>query len=80
VAGIDDVWAGDARKEVLCAARKADHLMRKDRTTDDQVVVVENAPIEGHLNLLIQQALGQLLDLASRYEPSVCNASARFHA
>ena len=46
VGGVNDVWACNPGEQILGAAGEADHLVRKDRTADDQVIVVQNQPVQ----------------------------------
>ncbi len=41
VGEVDDLKAGDAREEVFVAAGKADHLVREDRSADDELVIIQ---------------------------------------
>ena len=56
--------AADAGEEVLVAAGKSDHLVRKDRADDDELVVVEDRAVDRDLDVHLEQAAGQLADLA----------------
>jgi hypothetical protein len=38
--------AGDARKEIFVSAGEPDDLMRKNRSDNDDLVVVEDAPVD----------------------------------
>ena len=69
VGEVDDLGPGDAREEVLRPAREADHLVREDRPADEDVVVLEGQPVEGHRHVAAQPAAGQLLDLGRRDRP-----------
>lgn len=63
VGEVDDLRAGDARKQVLGPAREAGHLVGEDRTADEHVVVVEQQPVQGHGHRAPHPASGQLFDL-----------------
>jgi hypothetical protein len=60
---VDDVGAGDAREEVLRAAREPDDLVREDRPANHDVVVVEDQPVQRHRHVRAQQPPGELFDL-----------------
>ncbi len=59
---VDDPLPGDAGEEVLVAAGHADDLVREDRPDDQRDVVVDDGPVQQHLHLEAEPALGQLLD------------------
>ena len=51
-------------EEILRAAREADDLVRKDRTADEHVVVLDDQPIERDRHVLLQPSEAELLDHA----------------
>ena len=53
-------------KEILVASGKADHFVRKDRTQDEQHVVIANARVDPHGHVERKQALRQFPRLGGR--------------
>ena len=66
VGEVDHLWSADAGEEVLVTAREADHLVGKDRPTDDKLVVIENQFVDRHRHVHAQQAAAEMLDLGGR--------------
>ena len=50
--------AGDAGKKILCPSGKADHLMGKDRSEDEDQVVIKNAFVDIDRHPLPQKTAG----------------------
>ncbi len=48
-----------AGKQIFVAARKANHLMRKNRPHDNHLVVVENQPVDFHRHIHRKKAAGK---------------------
>jgi hypothetical protein len=69
VGEIDDLRPGDAREEVLVAAREAHHLVGKDRPAHQDVVVLEHQAVQAHGHVQRQQSSRYSLDLALRDDP-----------
>ncbi len=63
---VDDFRRGDAREEILRAAREADHFVREDRPADEDVIVVDDHPIERDRHVLLQTAEAELFDHGRR--------------
>ena len=53
-------------KQVLRAAREADDLVRKHRSADEHVVVLDDEPVERDRHVLAEPAAGELGDLGRR--------------
>ncbi len=68
---MDDLGRRDPRKEVLRAAGEADHLVRKHRTADQDVVVLGDQAIERDRHVLPQTSAGQIRDLGGRNRAEV---------
>ena len=66
---VDDFRCRDAGKQVLRAARKADHLVREDGPADKDVVVFDDEAIERDRDGLIQPSEAELLDRGRRNRP-----------
>src|SRR5437867_12070235 len=64
---IQDLSSGDARKEILVDARKTDDLMGKDRADNDDLVVVEDQPVDLHRHIQGEQAAGEVGNLLGSY-------------
>ncbi len=71
VGKVDDIRPGDAREEILVAARKADHLVGEDRAAHQHVVVVQQQPVEAHGHALHQQPIAEPADLLGRDDAQV---------
>ncbi len=57
---MDDLGGGHAGEQILGAAGKADHLVRKHRAADQDVVVLDQQPVERDLDRLVEPPAGQL--------------------
>src|SRR5712691_2400562 len=55
----------NTREQILCPTRESDQFMRKHRTANDQLVVVEDHPIQGDRDELAQQTTGHRFNLRS---------------
>jgi len=63
---VGDVGAAHAREEILEPSGEAGHLVRKHRPADEQLVIVEQPIVHGHVDILLHQAATQILDARSR--------------
>ena len=63
MAEIDDILPGDAGKEILVPARKADHFVRKDRAAHQQMIVIQDQAVETYGYALMQQAAADAFHL-----------------
>ena len=55
VGEVDDLRAGDAGEEIFVAAGKADHLVREDRSADDELVIIKNELVQADGDILRHQ-------------------------
>jgi len=62
VGEVDDLLPGDAREEVLVAARDADDLVREHRADDQGDVVLDDGTVELDPGRHLEQVAGQLVD------------------
>ena len=53
---VQDLGAADPRKQVLGTAREADDLVGKHRADDDELVVLQDCPIDGDRDILGEDA------------------------
>ena len=63
---VEDVRPADAGKKILVPAGKSDDLVRKDGADDDELVVVEDGAVDRNGHVHLEQAAGELADLACR--------------
>ena len=57
---IDNFRTSDARKEILGSPREAGYLVRKDRPTDQQEVILEDQAVECDRYIIDEQTAAQL--------------------
>ena len=69
--------AGDAGEQILGAAGKADDFVREHRTADQDVVVLDDEPVERHRHVgSFEPAAGELRDLGvAGIVPSLANVA-----
>ncbi len=63
VSEVNDILPRDAREEILGPTREPRDLVRKDWSTNDQLVIVKNYAVDGHRDFIYQQAIRQALRL-----------------
>ncbi len=68
---MNDRRRGNAREEVLRSAREPDDLVREHRTADENVIVLDDQPIQRDRHILLEAPSGDCRDLARRYRPQV---------
>ena len=69
---IQNLRPADAGEEIFVAAGEADHFVRKHRADDDDLVVIENEPVDfdGHIHR--EQTAGELADFLRGMVPISC--------
>src|SRR5437899_12298292 len=68
---VQKVRTADAREEIFVAAGKPHDLMRKNRTNDDNLVVIEQLSIDFHQHLHRKEAAGYLVYLLCFERPDL---------
>jgi len=68
---IDDLLPRNAREEVFVAARKANNFVRKYRTTDDQVIVIQDQPVKPDRHIFRQATVRNTPDLLRGYQANL---------
>ena len=54
---IDNFLAGNAREEVFVAARKTDNFVREHRSADDEVIVIQDQPVQPDWDIFHQATI-----------------------
>ena len=63
---VDDFGRGDAREEVLGPAREPDHFVREHRPADEDVVVLDDEPVQRNRDGFPKAAFSQSGDVGGR--------------
>ena len=65
---VDDLWTGDARYKVLVPPGEAHYFVGEDRPADQELIVLQDQPVEPHRYVQREPALAERLHLGGRQD------------